>query len=197
MIALVVTSVHQSDDPRIRERTVRSLAREFEVRYAAKPPAPATFGDHEWIPLGGSRVVRWFRALAQMLRNDVAVISVHDHELIPAALLARLENTPPLDCRVQAAVSILQKQSQSVEAVAATADVSRQHLRRLFRQHVGVGPKCFARVVRMRRLLALAKTVRPANWSIAALDAGYYDQAHMIAECRSLTGLTPTELVQR
>ncbi len=115
---------------------------------------------------------------------------------LESALLTRLANTPPVDCRVQKAVSIFQGQRRSVETVAAVVDVSRQHLSRLFRRHVGVGPKCFGRVVRMQRLLALVKKVHRTNWSTAALDAGYYDQAHMISESRSLTGLTPTELVQ-
>ncbi len=96
MTVLVVTSVHQSDDPRIRERTIRSLSGEFDVRYAAKLPAPVDTADLEWIPLEGGRVVRWFRALAQMMRGDVDLVSVHDHELIPAALLVRLIRRIPV-----------------------------------------------------------------------------------------------------
>lgn len=96
MIALVVTTVHPADDPRIRERTVRSLAREFDVRYAARTPAPSAGGDHEWVPLEGSRPVRWLRALAQMMRADVSVVSLHDPELIPAGLLARLVRGVPI-----------------------------------------------------------------------------------------------------
>jgi glycosyltransferase involved in cell wall biosynthesis len=96
VIALVVTTVHPSDDPRIRERTLRSLARDFEVRFAARMPAPAANDDHEWIALEGSRPVRWMRALAQMTRSDVAVVSVHDPELIPAALIARLIRGVPV-----------------------------------------------------------------------------------------------------
>jgi methylphosphotriester-DNA--protein-cysteine methyltransferase len=68
---------------------------------------------------------------------------------------------------------------------------------RLFRRHVGMGPKQFARVVRMQRLRSRIKGVARPNWPSAALEAGYYDQAHMIAECRSLTGVTPTELARR
>jgi glycosyltransferase involved in cell wall biosynthesis len=94
--ALVVTSVHRADDPRIRERTVRSLAAAFEVRYATRAPGPASGGDHEWVELRGGRVRRWWGALAQMCRRDVGVLSVHDPELIPAALLARLLRRVPV-----------------------------------------------------------------------------------------------------
>lgn len=86
---LVVTSVHPPDDPRIRQRTVGVLAREMAVRYATRLPGPQDTGDHEWVPLHGTRAARGRAALAQMLRRDVSLISVHDPELLPAALLAR------------------------------------------------------------------------------------------------------------
>lgn len=96
MRALVVTSVHRADDPRIRERTVRSLASAFEVRYATRSPGPSRDGDHEWVELKGGRVRRWWGALRQMCRRGVDVVSVHDPELIPAALLARLFRRMPI-----------------------------------------------------------------------------------------------------
>jgi AraC-like DNA-binding protein len=35
------------------------------------------------------------------------------------------------------------------------------------------------------------------DWSELALDCGYFDQSHLIRECRSLSGFTPTELAAR
>jgi glycosyltransferase involved in cell wall biosynthesis len=94
--ALVVTSVHRSDDPRIRERTLRSLSVAFQVRYATARPRPFVDGDHEWVELKGGRCRRGWGALRQMLRRDVDVVSVHDPELIPAALAARLLRRVPI-----------------------------------------------------------------------------------------------------
>ena len=94
--ALVVTTIHQADDPRIRERTVPSIGSAMEVRYATKAPAPSRHGDHEWLALRGGRVRRWFGALRQMLRRDVDVVSLHDPELIPAGLIARLIRRVPV-----------------------------------------------------------------------------------------------------
>ncbi len=113
---------------------------------------------------------------------------------LESALLGRLQSSPHPDRRVQAAVTILQRRGQSIETAAARVALSRQHLGRLFRRHVGVGPKEFARVVRMQRLLSRLRAATETDWPATALDAGYYDQAHMIAECRSLTGSTPTQL---
>ena len=112
MRALVVTSVHRSDDPRIRERTVRSLAGAFEVRYAARPPAPSAGDDHEWVPLPGGRLRRDWGAFRQMMQRDVAVLSVHDPELIPAALAARLLRRVPVvvDVHEDVPAQVLHKQ---------------------------------------------------------------------------------------
>ena len=93
--ALVVTTVHRADDPRIRERTIGSLSSAFTVRFAAQGPPPNRSGDHQWVRLRGGRIRRWFGALRQMMRTDVAVVSVHDPELIPAALVARLLRRVP------------------------------------------------------------------------------------------------------
>ena len=96
MKALVVTTVHRADDPRIRERTVGSLAAAFEVRYATGPPMPSTRDDHDWLELRGGRIRRWWGALRQMLRGGVDVVSLHDPELIPAGLVARLLRRVPV-----------------------------------------------------------------------------------------------------
>jgi glycosyltransferase involved in cell wall biosynthesis len=80
----------------VRERTVRSLATAFDVRYASPPPPPASGGDHEWVGLAGGRLRRGWRAFREMLRRDLAVVSVHDPELIPAALIARLVRRVPV-----------------------------------------------------------------------------------------------------
>src|SRR5262249_61599947 len=72
--------------------------------------------------------------------------------------------------------------------------LSKARLVAAFRAQIGVRPKLWARLVRFRRVLdALAETeVRLAD---VALDAGYYDQAHMNAEFRELAGVSPTEFL--
>lgn len=133
--------------------------------------------------------------LADRLRDETT-LSGRIHQL-ESALLMRLTDASPVDKRIQVAISMIEQGHRRIGAIANEIDTSRQHLNRLFRQHVGVGAKCFGRVVRLQQLLAHVKAAKQLNWSLAALDVGYYDQAHMVAECRSLTGLTPTELAAR
>jgi len=87
---LVLTTIHDPDDPRVRERTLASLAEVFAVDYATRAPGPSRRDDHTWIELRGNRIRRWFIGLRLMLSGAYDVVSIHDPELIPAALIARL-----------------------------------------------------------------------------------------------------------
>lgn len=78
-----------------------------------------------------------------------------------------------------------------IETVGELAGRSRQHIARLFADHVGLSPKMLARVIRARRALAHLRGKRSVAPTALALDLGYYDQAHLVSELRELTGLTP------
>jgi methylphosphotriester-DNA--protein-cysteine methyltransferase len=80
---------------------------------------------------------------------------------------------------------------KSVENVARVLGVTRQHLRRKFIERVGVGPKTFARVARFQRVLAETRRGQRPEWAGIAVDLGYADQSHLIAEFREFSGATP------
>lgn len=71
--------------------------------------------------------------------------------------------------------------------------MTRQHLTRRFKRQVGVAPKQFCRLTRFRALFEAVYSSPRVDWAAAAVDCGYYDQAHLIAEFKEFTGLTPTE----
>ncbi|RYZ42429.1 MAG: AraC family transcriptional regulator [Myxococcaceae bacterium] len=81
--------------------------------------------------------------------------------------------------------------SANVNTVAVDLGVSERHLRRVFHETVGVSPKAYARLVRFHRALRSAREDPHDSWADIAADVGYYDQAHLIAEFRAITGLTP------
>jgi AraC-like DNA-binding protein len=70
---------------------------------------------------------------------------------------------------------------------------SQKHFIHLFKQQVGVTPKAYLRIMRFQRTLGEIARAPEINWAGLAADNGYFDQAHMIAEFRSLGGLTPVE----
>lgn len=81
----------------------------------------------------------------------------------------------------------------AVGALQARANLSRPHLVRLFREHVGVPPKLFAR---LRRFEEVQARVREGgrSWAQLAAELGFSDQAHLSREVRALCGHTPTGL---
>ena len=83
----------------------------------------------------------------------------------------------------------------SVRTVAADLGVSERHLRRVFLETVGVGPKALARLTRFRHALRAARKDPRASWASIAAAAGYYDQGHLIAEFRAIAGVTPRALL--
>jgi AraC-like DNA-binding protein len=85
--------------------------------------------------------------------------------------------------------------SLGITRLAPALGVTRQHLARRFADLVGISPKTFARIVRLRRVIDEARAAQDRavpGWSALALAAGYYDQAHLTDEFRELTGLTPS-----
>ncbi len=82
-----------------------------------------------------------------------------------------------------------------VQVVAQQLGVSARHLHRAFIENVGIGPKEFARGVRLHR--AIRESARSRDWGMIARDAGYYDQAHLIGDFRDLLGLTPSAYLAR
>jgi AraC-like DNA-binding protein len=85
----------------------------------------------------------------------------------------------------------------TVERMAGLAGVSRQHLARLFREHIGVSPKLYARLARFRHSIReVGRSAPVASWSRFAARHGYADQSHLIADWRQFTGLTPAQLAR-
>jgi AraC-like DNA-binding protein len=111
------------------------------------------------------------------------------------ALRARQTFEPASAGLARRAVRLLEGDEVRVESVASLLGVTARHLRRAFTESVGIGPKEFARTVRLQRAVRSAATSK--DWASIAVDAGYYDQAHLIADFRQLVGLTPGAFLKR
>jgi AraC-like DNA-binding protein len=96
------------------------------------------------------------------------------------------------DPLVVAATGLLGRPGTRVATVASDLGVSERHLNRRLTAAIGYGPKTFARVARLRRLIAL----RDGPLADRAYVAGYAGQAHMTDEVRRLTGLTPARFLE-
>jgi AraC-like DNA-binding protein len=72
--------------------------------------------------------------------------------------------------------------------------VSRKHLNHWFQRQVGLAPKQYAGVARFQQLVARLTRTPGAGWSELAQSCGYYDQAHLVHDCRTHSGLAPGNL---
>jgi AraC-like DNA-binding protein len=73
---------------------------------------------------------------------------------------------------------------------------SRKRLAARFREEIGLPPKQAARLVRFEFARALVESTARPDWARIALEAGYYDQSHLVNEFRSFTGRTPETFFQ-
>ncbi|WP_111657800.1 helix-turn-helix domain-containing protein [Isoalcanivorax indicus] len=110
--------------------------------------------------------------------------------ILEQCLQRRLLTTPhPV---VNAAVNRLTLQpGQRISPLADELGLSQRRFQQVFTDAVGVPPKVFARLQRLRLLLCHTANATTADWSALALEVGYYDQAHLIREFRALTNMTP------
>ena len=119
--------------------------------------------------------------------------------VLDVALARRLERSASLDSRLTYALTALRaRPDQDIAEIAADIGWSCKHLRTRVKDAVGVGPRSYRRLVRFEGLTrGIARAGGAPNWSALALDAGYFDQAHMIREFREFSGLTPGSYLAR
>lgn len=77
-----------------------------------------------------------------------------------------------------------------VEAFLPPGIGARQWQRR-FSRSTGFGPKAFARITRLQHLVGLCELRGERRWTDLALEAGFYDQAHLANEFRTFSGQSP------
>lgn len=90
---------------------------------------------------------------------------------------------------VRHAAQRLASDQRRVPEVARSIGVSERHLRALFTDGVGMAPKRFSSIGRVRGVLGHVDG--GAEWAAVATRTGYYDQSHMTAEFREVMGVPP------
>ncbi len=95
--------------------------------------------------------------------------------------------------RIMETVQIIKKSKGSVqvEDLSDAACLSRKQFERTFLNLIGTTPKHFLRTIRFQNSLHIKQIDPSTNLTEIAYSCGYYDQAHMINDFKSLSGLTP------
>src|SRR5262249_7698758 len=118
----------------------------------------------------------WGRDTAELCDELLAARSTHE-------IVGRLSDVFAQRCRdvtepasaslARRAVRLLESDEVRVDSVAERLGITTRPLRRAFADSIGIGPKDFARMVRLGRAVRRAET--SPDWGRIATDAGYYD----------------------
>lgn len=139
------------------------------------------------------------------LRSDVASAGLTDTTAALERFVAELVGRMTLrdEGWLRFSDSVLEALAASPRANAAllagSLGIGVRQLNRRAQWSFGYGPATLARLLRLQRFLALG-----SMWGLSAglpilgqlaVEAGYSDQAHLTRECRTISGLTPVELL--
>ena len=108
------------------------------------------------------------------------------------AFLLRYVDKSRLDLDIAGAVTLIE-QTQAmlrIEELAQKIGLSQSALERRFQRCVGVAPRKFASLVRLKNVVQLRE--QGVDLTTIAHTAGYYDQAHFIRDFKRFTGLAPS-----
>ncbi|MFF3334823.1 helix-turn-helix domain-containing protein [Streptomyces sp. NPDC002888] len=142
------------------------------------------------LPLGTLPTSTARQLAGELVALEPEDMPTHLARVLPGRLAQVVDRSRTLLLR--AAVEALSTRSDTTPAqvrdVARDLAVSERQLRNLFTEGVGLSPKHYARINRVRHVLTHAATT---PWAELAATTGYYDQSHMTSDFRTLMGVPP------
>lgn len=82
---------------------------------------------------------------------------------------------------------------KTVDDLACRTGIGKRSMQRIFSDYVGVSPKWVIRRYRLHEAIEKFNSSSRPDWAQLALELGYFDQAHLINDLRSIVGYSPTE----
>jgi AraC-like DNA-binding protein len=156
-------------------------------------PASELYGqmvdlDHFW-----GRSVETMRA-----RLAEAAVPAERFRIVNEAITQRLAQVCDNGLeRTQAMCVALAQPQTTIGSVAVQFGLSHRGMIRHFEESIGLKPRTFQRIQRLRRTLRAIRCAGVPTWARIAIECGFYDQAHLINEFRRLTGFTPADYAAR
>ena len=121
-----------------------------------------------------------------------------DEDRVALAMRSLIELLPrarnPRRAAAAASALVMSGRSSPVREIAAELGTTTRTVQQAFRDEVGMSPKTLMRLVRLQRAVAIARGAPGRSLSRVALDAGYYDHAHLAHDCLDIAGVTPSAL---
>lgn len=128
----------------------------------------------------------------------ILVSSDDENALISAANDFFCARVPPRDENMALAGQLVNRilsepDLLTVDDLVAKTGVGKRSLQRLFNEYIGVSPKWVIRRYRLHELVERFNSGERPDYAQLALELGYFDQAHLINDFRSLAGYTPSQ----
>jgi AraC-like DNA-binding protein len=118
-------------------------------------------------------------------RTTVRMLDVAQDELLHL-VAPRLHRVPKTRAAIERLVTTRGK--VRIDTLATSLGVSRRTLERRFDAELGISPKQYARIVRFNAVLSESAERERTQLVDLALAAGYFDEAHLLRDVRSLAG---------
>lgn len=89
-----------------------------------------------------------------------------------------------------------QKAGTSLQKIQSELNISERTLERIFKQHVGISPKLFARIARFQHSLSNMRNKAYLKLTDIAYNNNYTDQSHYIREFKEFSGVNPNQYIR-
>ncbi|NJL61240.1 MAG: helix-turn-helix domain-containing protein [Methylacidiphilales bacterium] len=140
----------------------------------------------------------WNSHAEQLRENLLKAPTIKTRFLVLERFLFRMMQPPKPHPIVDFGLREFQKSTiPTVNEVTNKIGISNRYFGQLFSDFVGLTPKSFCRIQRLRLVLLLLAGKTCVNWSEIALNCGYFDQAHFIHDFRSFAGCGSTTYLKQ
>jgi AraC-like DNA-binding protein len=82
---------------------------------------------------------------------------------------------------------------KTVNDLAIQTGIGKRSIQRIFNEYVGVSPKWVIRHLRLHEAIERINCGERQEWARLAVELGYFDQAHLINDFKSIVGYSPVE----
>lgn len=128
----------------------------------------------------------------------VLVSSAAQERMVKAADEFFQRRIPAFDDKAELAKRVVQQVLDerdvcTVDDLVNRVGIGKRTLQRLFGEYVGVSPKWVIRRYRLHDAVERFRSGEHPNFAQVALELGYFDQAHLINDFKSIIGYSPTE----
>ena len=115
--------------------------------------------------------------------------------IIESNLKQLAEKSIPMDKKIKAAVENICKSKGQIKISELTrlTGMSERQFEREFDKWVGIRPKIFCANIRFEQALQLLKSQPERGLLNIALESGYHDQAHLVADFKKFRGKAPSQ----